>query len=251
MEVEERGFDPCRHFRPKMADRFYAGVARISDRWHVQVDGVDRLPGGRAILVANHTFGWDMAFPIAAIRAATGREVWAIGEHLWWRVPVLRTMAAAVGVVDGTRANVDALLSAEQLVAVLPGGLREAVKPRELKYRLLWGRRYGFVRAAVKNHAPLVPVACIGADDVWDLVGNPYARARRLVRTSLPLPKPARILPIPRRVALRYVIGEPIPPPASLETDEVALRRLRREVEGALHELIEDELSRRAEFPLS
>jgi len=104
------------------------------------------------------------------------------------------------------------------------------------------------VRSAIRNQSPIVPLASIGADDLFDFVGNAYRRGERwLRRRGVPVPLPARILPIPHLVPLRYVLGEPIVPPAP-ETmgDQTAVRRLRREVEGALHELIEDELAKRA-----
>ena len=126
----------------------------MAKRLHVEVIGIERLPPGRALLVANHAFGWDILFAMSAIRAKTGRPVWALGEHVWWKVPGARWIAAELGTVDGTPENVDALLSRDEIVLVLPGGIREALKPRELRYRLLWGHRYGFVRAAIRNHAP-------------------------------------------------------------------------------------------------
>jgi 1-acyl-sn-glycerol-3-phosphate acyltransferase len=229
-------------------------------RWiHVDVQGLENLPAGRAVIVANHAFGFDIAFAMARIRAETGRQVWALGEHAWWAVPGVRRLAAAVGIVDGTTENADALLAAGELVLVLPGGLREAVKPRELRYRLLWGHRYGFVRVAVRNKAPLVPVVSLGADDIFDLVGDAFARARKL-HLPFPLPRPAHLLPVPHFRALRFVMGEPIPvddvPAEAGEEgeeheegevhEEHHLRRLRREVEGAIHEIIEEELVRRA-----
>src|SRR5258706_5185476 len=135
------------------APRFFEIVNTVADKLRVTVDGLDRIPSGRALLVANHAFGWDVMFPMAAIWRATGRPVWTLGEHLWWKVPVVRRLAAAVGVVDGTHANLDRLLDDDALVLVLPGGLREAVKPRELRYRLLWGNRFGFVKAAIRHGA--------------------------------------------------------------------------------------------------
>lgn len=229
-------------FSASVSERFFPVVDALGRKFGVDVQGIDRLPDRGALLVANHTFGWDIAFAVARIRARTGRTVWALGEHLWWRVPVLRRLATAVGVVDGTPENVDALLSAGELVLVLPGGLREAVKPRELRYRLLWGRRYGFVHAALRNRVPLVPLACIGGDDVFSIVGDAYARGRRL-HVSIPIPRITR----PHRAALRFVIGEPIPVDGR-GRDDPTVRRLRREVEGALHELIETELARRLGF---
>src|SRR5437868_4181930 len=157
------------------------------------------MPGGDTPLVPRR--GMRLAFGVARIHVETGRAVFSLGEHLWWKVPGVRRVARAVGIVDGTRANADALLADGQLVLVLPGGLREALKPRELRYRLLWGRRYGFVRTAIRNGAPIVPLASIGADDLFDFVGNAYRRGERwLRRTGIPIPLPARILPIPHRV---------------------------------------------------
>lgn len=229
-------------FSASVSERFFAGVDALGRKLGVDVQGIERLPEGGALLVANHTFGWDTAFAVARIRARTGRTVWALGEHLWWRVPLLRRLASAVGVVDGTNDNVDALLQAEELVLVLPGGLREAVKPRELRYRLLWGHRYGFVRAAIRNQVPLVPLACVGGDDVFTIVGDAYARGKKL-HLRIPIPRLAR----PHRAPLRFVVGEPIPVDGRTE-DEATVRRIRREVEGALHELLEIELARRVGF---
>jgi 1-acyl-sn-glycerol-3-phosphate acyltransferase len=234
------------------AERLFALVECIAKRLHVEVIGIERLPPGRALIVANHAFGWDILFAMSAIRAKTGRPVWALGEHVWWKIPGARWIAAELGTVDGTPSNADALLSRDELVLVLPGGIREALKPRELRYRLVWGNRYGFVRAAIRNHAPIVPVASIGADEFFDLVGNAFARGSRWLRgTGIPIPRSTRLLPIPHLVRMKFIIGEPIPAPVPTEgaDEEVAVRRLRREVEGALHEMFEHELANRVGIP--
>lgn len=238
-------------FSSSTSASFFAAVDWAAKRWRVEVVGVEHVPRGRALLVGNHAFGfWDLALAIARVRAETGRRVWVLGEHLWWRVPFVRKIASAIGIVDGTRENADALLAAEELVLVLPGGLREAMKPRELRYRLLWGRRYGFVRTAVRNGAPIVPLACVGGDDLFDLVGDAFARGRRL-KLKIPIPRPSYALPVPHPAPIRVVIGEPIDAAARTtgREDEASLRSVRREVEGALHEMIEVELARRADFP--
>lgn len=241
---------PFHGFSASAARRFRTLVSAVGRGLHVQIVGLENIPAGRALLVANHAFGWDVAFPMEAIARAKGRDVWALGEHLWWRLPGLRRLAAAVGVVDGTRENAEALLRRDQLVVVLPGGLREAVKPRELRYQLLWGRRYGFVDVAIRTSTPLVPLACVGADELFDFVGDAYARGKKWLRVEgIPIPFPSRILPIPHRVALRYAIGEPVSTEGVDPADPVARRRLRREVEGALHELIEASLARRSGIP--
>jgi 1-acyl-sn-glycerol-3-phosphate acyltransferase len=229
------------------SDRAFEIVEWLSRRLRVEVSGIENLPRGRAILVANHAFGWDIVFAMSAIRARTGRRVWALGEHVWWKIPVARRIASALGTVDGTQENADTLLSNDELLLVMPGGLRESLKPRELRYRLLWGHRYGFVRAAIRNHAPIVPVASIGADELFDLVGNAFTRGSRwLRRTGIPIPLTSKLIPIPHFVRMKFLVGEPIPPPATAgDPGDVLVHRVRREVEGALHELFEHELAAR------
>lgn len=231
----------------------FANIERISRLLRISVSGIERIPEGRALLVANHAFGWDVLFVMARVWHERRRPVWVLGEHAFWKFPFLRRLARAAGTVDGTRENLDDLLAREQLVLVLPGGLREAVKPRELRYRLLWGRRYGFVRAAIRHGAPVVPLASVGTDELFDFVGNAYARGRRwLGRADIPLPVPSRLLPIPHLVPLRFIFGEAIRPPVGpdRENDEAAVRRFRWEIAGSLHELIDVELARRSGIDL-
>ena len=237
-------------YHARFAELFFGGVDRVGGLLKVEVEGLENIPRqGAALLVANHTFGYDVMFPMAAVLRQFGRQVWVLGDHLWWQIPGLRRLAGAVGVVDGNQDNAERLLHAGELLLVLPGGLREAVKPRELRYQLLWGRRYGFVQLAMRQRAPLIPLACVGADDLFDFVGNAYARGRRwLGSKTVPVPLPARVLPIPHLTSLRFIVGEPIVPDAGPDRadDESLLKHLRHEVAGALHELIENELARRA-----
>jgi 1-acyl-sn-glycerol-3-phosphate acyltransferase len=241
-------------YLPGFAQLFYAAVQRAGRILGAELEGAERIPlHGGAILVANHTFGFDVAYPLAVLLERTGRQVWVLGDHTWWKLPLVRAFAGAVGVVDGNPQQADDLLRAGELVLVLPGGLREAVKPRELRYQLLWGKRYGFVRLAIRHQVPMIPLACVGADDLFDFVGNAYARGKRWLGVSgLPVPLPSRILPIPHRASLRFLVGEVIMPHVGSEMSEdlAAQRWLRREVAGALHELMETELARRAGIDL-
>jgi hypothetical protein len=58
-------------------DRFYRFVNALGVRLGVVVEGIEHLPPGRALLVANHTFGFDVTFPMGEIYKRTGRVVWA------------------------------------------------------------------------------------------------------------------------------------------------------------------------------
>jgi 1-acyl-sn-glycerol-3-phosphate acyltransferase len=236
-------------YQPALAQRFFDVVQKTGRRFDVNVMGLENIPAGRALLVGNHAFGWDSMFPMAAALQQLGRQVWVLGDHLWWRLPFVRRLACAVGVVDGTQDNISTLLENDELVMVLPGGLREAVKQKELRYQLLWGHRCGFVQAAMRHHAPMVPVAAVGTDEMFDFVGNAFSRGRRLKLGRFPIPLPTRLLP--RHVDVCFRIGAAVPVASDADPDEIkSVRRLRREIEGALHEQIELELAARCGIDL-
>lgn len=239
--------DAFTSFDPELMHRTSKLMNALAKRLHVQIEGIEHLPSGRALVVANHTFGYDVTFAVTAVYEKTKRIIWSLGEHNWWRVPYLRSFMVKVGMVDGTQKNTEQLLERDQWVLVLPGGLRESVKPHELRYRLLWGHRYGFVKLAVRHQTPIVPLAMIGADDLFNLVGNAMQRGR-LIR--FPIPKPAYGVPVFHPVKLKGIFGEPIVLQARPDQcdDPDVLKRCRREVEGALYELIDMELAKRAGF---
>lgn len=70
-----------------------------------------------------------------------------------------------MGAVPGTRENCARLLAAAEGVLVFPGGGPEVYKRRGQEYQLLWGQRTGFARMAIEAGWPIVPFACVGAED--------------------------------------------------------------------------------------
>src|SRR4051812_23562727 len=57
-------------------ERWAHVLDQLAKRLRVEVVGLERLPRGRALIVANHAFGfWDLALAVARIRVATGRPV--------------------------------------------------------------------------------------------------------------------------------------------------------------------------------
>ncbi|KAA8497615.1 Acyltransferase-like protein [Porphyridium purpureum] len=62
------------------------------------------------------------------------------------------------------------MLKANEAVLLFPGGAREAYKRRGEKHTLHWPEDPEFVRMALKFNALVVPVACVGPDDSFQIV---------------------------------------------------------------------------------
>jgi 1-acyl-sn-glycerol-3-phosphate acyltransferase len=186
-----------------------SGAATIYERYfRVDSIGADQIPAeGPAILVANHGGFLPIDAAILCLdvlrRTEPPRIPRAVADHFVPRLPLASTLFARMGVVSGTRANVRRLLQRDELIAIFPEGVTGPGKPFRDRYQIQ-GWRVGFAELAIRYRAPVVPVAIIGAEEAWPLLG----KLRLHVFGSPYLPIPASPLPLPVRVHLRY--GAPL-----------------------------------------
>ena len=87
-------------------------------------------------------------------------------EHFFKGYPFFSQLVQKVGGVPAHPANVHRLLyDEEQLVLVFPEGAKATEKLYKDRYKLRRFGRGGFVAAAMRARAPIVPVAVVGAEE--------------------------------------------------------------------------------------
>ena len=87
-------------------------------------------------------------------------------EHFFKGYPGFSMLLPKIGAVAAHPANVHRLLADEQqLVLVFPEGRKGTEKLYKDRYRLRRFGRGGFVRAAMRAGAPIVPVCVVGAEE--------------------------------------------------------------------------------------
>jgi len=207
---------------------------------------LERLPAGPALLVGNHgPLAIDTGLLIQAIFRENGRVVRCLGDRILFTNPIGRQMARSVAGVEGNPANARALLAHGELVLVYPGGARETVRNAGERYRLDWEGRLGFARTALDAQVPIVPVACIGSDDLFtQVVDSETMRNSALGKLAQRFLKPDYIpplyLPRLRATQFHYFFGEPIAPEGGASgRDEPAVVALRDRTKAALEALCE------------
>ena len=139
--------------------------------FRVEVEGIENLPGtGGAMLVSNHSG----ALPPDAAMIAKGireehphpRQLNITVEHFFKGYPGFSMLIPKIGCVAAHPANVHRLLyDEEQLVLVFPEGRKGTEKLYKDRYRLRRFGRGGFVEAAMRARAPIVPVCVVGAEE--------------------------------------------------------------------------------------
>ncbi|WP_375759237.1 1-acyl-sn-glycerol-3-phosphate acyltransferase [Corallococcus exercitus] len=215
--------------------------------WRVSVEGVDQVPRGAAILVANHSGalpydGLVMAQALVRERPDLLEARWLVEDQVF-HAPMLGTLFNRLGAVRASPENALRLLDERRPLVVFPEGYQGASKPFAERYRLKRFGRGGFVKLALRTGAPIVPVAIVGAEETSPLLGR--LPGGFLGFPSLPLTAPG---PLPAKWTIRF--GEPLtmeglPPEAADDLGEVQrLTELTREsIQSMLQALLRERRS--------
>src|SRR3954462_3242891 len=139
--------------------------------FRAEVEGVENVPSeGGALLVSNHSGALppDAAMIGKALREEhpRSRPLHITVEHFFKGYPGFSMLIPKMGCVAAHPANVHRLLyDEEQLVLVFPEGRKGTEKLYKNRSRLRRFGRGGFVEAAMRARAPIVPVCVVGAEE--------------------------------------------------------------------------------------
>ncbi len=237
--------------------------ARLAERWlgyvraalwpyfRPRILGAERIPAGRALIVGCHSgvIPYDAACVLVAIHQATGRLARSIGDALWGRIGVVAEFLRRQGAVVGTPQVLEAVLRAGHLALLFPGGARDMERSYlTQRYRVLPHRGFapghgGYIKAALRTRAPIVPVAVVGAEEAHVMLGNLPPLARAIGTSFFPL----LLFPFPLPVKFYIRFGAPIHlsgTPRDAD-DQRRVDALNAMVRRRLQQLIDDTVRRR------
>jgi 1-acyl-sn-glycerol-3-phosphate acyltransferase len=223
------------------------GAALLYRFWfRCRVEGIEKLPAGPVILVANH--GGQLPFDGVMITAALlldaqpPRLARSLTDRWVPSLPFVSTLYARSGVVLGSPENARRLLADGATLLVFPEGTAGISKTIDRAYELQpFGP--GFLRLAIETGAPIVPVAVVGSEEQYPTLYNLESAARALGLPSLPiwlqLPIPVLgLLPLPVRYRLHF--GEPMRFSGDPDDEEAVIGPRVEEVRARLGELIHE-----------
>jgi 1-acyl-sn-glycerol-3-phosphate acyltransferase len=139
--------------------------------FRAEVEGIENVPTkGGALLVSNHAGALppDAAMIGKAIREehSNPRPLNILVEHFFKGFPLFSMLLPRIGCVAAHPANAHRLLhDEEQLVLVFPEGAKGTEKLYAERYKLRRFGRGGFVVAAMRAGAKIVPVCVVGAEE--------------------------------------------------------------------------------------
>jgi 1-acyl-sn-glycerol-3-phosphate acyltransferase len=247
------GFDPF-GFEPSELRTSMLMMGAIYRRYlRVETRGIERVPEGRVLLIANHagnTFAWDGAMLAASLffEGEPPRVVRGMGEYFLPTLPFFNVAMQRMGSVVGRPENCVRLLEQDEAIMVFPEGERGFVKTYGQRYQL---QRFGlgFLRLALETNTPIVPIGIVGAEEqspgianlrgVGKLIGSPAFP----ITLTFPFLGLAGFLPLPVKFHIHF--GNPLRFEGDPNEDDAAIQERVDVVKDQIRRLIADGLASR------
>jgi 1-acyl-sn-glycerol-3-phosphate acyltransferase len=187
--------------------------------WRVSATGLHNVPDDSgALIVANHsgTLPFDAIMTKVALLDdhPSHRHLRELAADLALRVPVIGALARKTGNTLAHDDDAIRLLEAGELVGVWPEGFKGVGKHYRDRYKLQRFGRGGFVEVALRTQTPIIPVAIIGAEEIFPIIANVKFLARLFgfpyfpITWQFPALGPLGLMPLPSKWLIDF--GEPI-----------------------------------------
>ncbi|XP_050296929.1 2-acylglycerol O-acyltransferase 1-like [Anthonomus grandis grandis] len=151
-------------------------------------------------------------------------HVVTLSQH--YVMPFFREMGLALGGISAEARSIQHVLERPEgghVCVLMPGGAQESYYCKPGQYRIILNRRKGFIKLALKNGTPLVPVLSFGETDTFDQVeGETLKKIQEFIRKWIGI---APVVPVgrgffqytfgmvPRRKPIHVVVGSPVDVP--------------------------------------
>jgi 1-acyl-sn-glycerol-3-phosphate acyltransferase len=237
----EYGYDPFGFHRDQAKSGMLLGWWLYRYYFRVKSTGLENIPSGRVMLVANHSG----QLPFDGVNIAAGvlfespraRLPRAMVERLVPTLPYIGALLSRWGQVLGTPENCKRLLADEEAILVFPEGARGISKPFTKRYQLE-NFGHGFMRLALATKTPIVPVAVVGAEEQAPALNIKWL-AKLLNLPSfpfMPFPPFFPAIPLPSRYHIQY--GEPVLFEGDPEDDDEEIETLVKQVRLSIESMI-------------
>jgi 1-acyl-sn-glycerol-3-phosphate acyltransferase len=249
--VNEAGVDPF-GFDPRTARYVLASMAFLYRYYfRVQTSGLENLPRGRALFIANHSgqvpLDGAMLGTALMLDAEPPRFARSMVERWSAELPFVSVIFPRLGQVIGTPENARRLLENEEVIVVFPEGYRGISKTFDQRYQLVdFG--LGFMRLALETRTPIVPVSIVGAEEQYPSIANVRPLAKLLRMPAFPIIPQAFVgmmLPLPVRYRLAF--GEPLYFEGDPDDDDAVIEQkvwvVKQTIQSMLHRALKERKS--------
>lgn len=177
--LEDRNPDVIKSWMPILAWLY-------RNYFRVQTDGWHHIPSaGKMLIVSSHNGG--LASPDTSMfmydwfrRFGYERLVYGLMHPSAWSMSVLAKQAVEVGAVIAHPKMAIAAFKRDAAVLVYPGGAEDMFRPYNLRHQIYFAGRKGFIKLALLENVPIVPIISYGAHETLMVLADFQEQVRQL-----------------------------------------------------------------------
>ncbi len=161
--------------------------------FRVETDGWHHIPAEEKVfLVGSHNGG--LAAPDLVVmmydwfrRFGPQRPVYGLMHPTVWKVdPQRANLAAKAGAIIANPKMAIAAFHKDASVLVYPGGAQDVFRPHSERHKINFAGRKGFIKLALREKVPIVPVISKGAHDTLIVLADCYELAKQIHQWGIP-----------------------------------------------------------------
>ncbi len=204
-------FEDKRDFR--WIDQLSKPAEHIWKHWHrFSISGLEHIPKGPALYVGNHNgglFSIDTFLFVNEAYRKFGIDVvpYGLAHDFLMRAPI-KSIVEKIGGVRAGHEVAAKLFESGRKVLVYPGGDVDSMRPFRERNRVKFEGRTGYIRLALKNNVPIIPLVAHGAQGTTYVLSDNQFLARWLRLDKL---FRVKVLPLMLTIPWGITLG-PSPP---------------------------------------
>lgn len=137
-----------------------------------QPTGFERIPEGKGLYVANHNGGAltpdTFLFSSQILKERSVRDIpYALAHQAVMQMPGFHHLFAKIGALRASHENAAKAFAHGNKVLVYPGGDEDVFRPYRKRNDIVFGGRTGYIRLALRENVPVIPVVTAGAHETF------------------------------------------------------------------------------------
>jgi len=157
----------------------------------VEVKGKENFPyRGPALLVGNHEGAIVSPSMLMTVLAwykeqGTKKTLFSFAHNAFFKIPYLSSSMEELGAILNNQEDINKVFKDKGFILTYPGGAKEAFKETHLKYKVNFYNHKGFIRLAIREKVPLIPVVTIGGHDTLLILSSGESISKSLKLNKL------------------------------------------------------------------
>ena len=160
--------------------------------FQVQTSGWENIPEGKVLFVGSHNGG--LASPDTSMmlydwlrRFGTQKPIYGLMHPKVWEVfPPAAEMAMKGGAIMAHPKMAYAALRSGASILVYPGGAEDVFRPHQMRDKIYFADRQGFIKVALRENVPIVPAISWGAHDTLIVLTDLYKIMQQFHKWGMP-----------------------------------------------------------------